>query len=300
MYRDRVGTIDRTHSPNIVTVEDPYQNILKVPEDVLEALAEAMEARYVEASKTGLLRKILGDATQGLCSGSSGGIVVADVGCGTGSVTAAIGNVPGVGEVIGIDPSPFFLEKARRRFSPEETQVRFCEGWCTDLPLADESVDLVMLVNLLSHLPLKQHVLALQEARRVLKEGGRILLQDNDICSWTMTLGPTDPLTAPVQTLLAALATSHHTCRLFPTMLDSAGFAADKLTIHNVVDDDEDTYAFKYVLLRSIKMFHHTGQCSKELADALVGEAKRRAADKKFQALLSFGVCMGYKYARSP
>lgn len=288
--------MESVSSPRLLPVEDPYQNIQDVPEDVLESLAVALEARAQEAAVTGLQRKVLGAALQGLCGGSSGGAVVVDVGCGTGAVTRAIAGLPGVSKVIGIDPSPFFLAKARAACSSDSC-VEYCEGVSTDLPLPDGSADLVVFIHVFTHLPLDLHMSSLAEARRVIKEGGRILLKDSDLCSWSLTLGPTDPLTPPVETLLGAWSSTRYLCRMFPSMLESAGFAADKLTVHNVLNDTEDTYGFKYVLLRSIKMFYTTGNCSRELADALVAEAKRRVRDKKFQCLLSYGACIGYKYA---
>jgi SAM-dependent methyltransferase len=39
------------------------------------------------------------------------------VGCGTGIITAKIAELPGVAEAAGADPSPYFVERARRRAS---------------------------------------------------------------------------------------------------------------------------------------------------------------------------------------
>jgi len=39
--------------------------------------------------------------------------IVLDVGCGTGAVTRVLAEMRGVSEVVGVDPSPIFVEKAR-------------------------------------------------------------------------------------------------------------------------------------------------------------------------------------------
>jgi ubiquinone/menaquinone biosynthesis C-methylase UbiE len=38
---------------------------------------------------------------------------VLEVGCGTGVVTAKIAGMPGVGEAVGVDPVPYFVDRGR-------------------------------------------------------------------------------------------------------------------------------------------------------------------------------------------
>eukprot|EP00928_Gymnodinium_smaydae_P017345 TRINITY_DN1662_c0_g1_i11.p1 TRINITY_DN1662_c0_g1~~TRINITY_DN1662_c0_g1_i11.p1 ORF type:complete len:309 (-),score=46.25 TRINITY_DN1662_c0_g1_i11:13-939(-) len=276
--------------------EDPYRNISEVPQDVLEYLAVALERRHQEATISGMRKKVVNAALQGLCGGSSGGVIVADIGCGTGSVSRAIAVEPGVAKVIGFDPCPYFLERARAMSKAE--MVDYIEASCTEIPLPDNSVDLVVMIHVLSHVPRVDHKAALLEARRILKDGGRIMLKDNDLAGWSLTYGPTDPLSAPVETLLNAWGVDgRHLCRDFPSMLLSAGFVPDKLRIYHVLDDEEDTYGFEMVLMRSIRMHLAVGKCTKGLAIAMEQEARRRVETKTFQCLLTYGVCIGYKLA---
>lgn len=288
--------LPRWQSMSMLSINDPYRNILEVPEDVLESLAGEMERRSSVAEIAGMQRKVLTQALQGLCGGSSGGAVVVDVGCGTGVVSRAIAAMSGVHKVIGVDPSPHFIKRARAR-AKEGGLAEFVEGTCTALPLPDGSADLLVLLDVLTHVPRTDHRSVMNEARRVLKDGGRILLKDRDLAGWSLTFGPTDSLSAPVETYLSAWSENRYLCRLFPSMLQQASFLPDKLEIYHVLDDAEDSYGFTQILLRSIKMHHTAGKCSAELRDAMVVEAGARLADKTFQCVLTYGACVGYKLA---
>lgn len=273
---------------------DPYRNIGEVSEDVLESLAKALEARAREASEVGIRDKVLGAA--GVRMGYSGNAVIVDVGCGTGIISRALCAMPGVSQVIGVDPSPFFLDKARASLSSEEaSRIEFYQGSSISLPLSDKSADLVVFNHVLTHLDPADYLPSIIEAYRVLKSGGHIMLKDNDLASWSLTFGPTDPLSAPVETFLSAWGAGRYLCRQFPSLLASAGFVAEKLEVYPIVDDEEDTYGFEYVLLRAIKMHHAMGNCSEEIAAAFTHEAKRRVQERKFQCLLTYGLCFGYK-----
>jgi len=280
----------------VPTLDDPYRHINQVPKDVLESLAEAMEAHADEAENKGIKKKVIRAALEGLNSDSGPGAVVVDVGCGTGPVTRAIAAMPGVAKVIGIDPCAFFLDRARQMDT--EGAVEYREGCCTRLDIPDGSVDLVVMLHVLSHVRAKDHLVALGEARRVLKDGGRILLKDSDLSSWSLTKGPTDPLTAPVETLLGAWSEGRYLCREFPSLLDQAGFVPEKLKIFHVLDDDEESFGFKYVMKRAIALHQRAGRCTPELSEALLEEAKRRVEAKQFQCLLTYGACVGYKPTR--
>mmetsp|Transcript_46682 Transcript_46682/g.111019 ORF Transcript_46682/g.111019 Transcript_46682/m.111019 type:complete len:302 (+) Transcript_46682:85-990(+) len=279
-------------------VDDPFRHIQRVPEPVLEALAEALDNAHSESERTGRRRKFLTPALDGLLGGSDGGAVIVDVGCGTGATVRHIAKLQGVQQVIGVDPSPYFLGLARKSAEEEGLEnVEFVDGVCTDLPLPDRSVDLVICMQLLNHVPAKYHPKTLAEVRRVLKEGGKTLLQDADYASWCLTQGPTDPLFAPVEVLISAWSEGRYLCRQFPKMLEDAGFVPQKLLIQTTVDDCEDSYGFKWILMRAIRLYRAAGCCSEDMAVALETEAKRRVATKQFQCVLTYGACVGYKPA---
>jgi ArsR family transcriptional regulator len=99
--------------------------------------------------------------------------VVGDLGAGTGAVTAAL--APFVARVIAVDNSAAMLQSARRRL-PSADNVEFRRGDLEALPLDDASLDAATLMLVLPYIA--QPARVLQEAARVLKPGGRLLVVD--------------------------------------------------------------------------------------------------------------------------
>jgi ArsR family transcriptional regulator len=95
------------------------------------------------------------------------------VGCGTGQVAAAL--APFVTRVIAVDRSGEMLQAARRRLrGAGNVDVR--RGDLEALPITDGELDAATLVLVLHHLP--DPAAALNEAGRVLRPGGRLLIAD--------------------------------------------------------------------------------------------------------------------------
>jgi SAM-dependent methyltransferase len=97
-------------------------------------------------------------------------LVVADVGCAFGYGTAALRGGARTRTVIGIERDPAHLREASRRFP----WLRVLVGDATAIPLEDASVDAVVMLDVLEHLDDPRA--ALEEARRVLRAGGAIVL----------------------------------------------------------------------------------------------------------------------------
>src|SRR5579863_9215245 len=79
--------------------------------------------------------------------------------------------------VIGLDPSPKLLSKARRAGHPVSSLVEFVEGSAEAIPLEDGSVDTVVTTWTLCSIP--DASCSLREMRRVLKPGGRLLFVEH-------------------------------------------------------------------------------------------------------------------------
>jgi ubiquinone/menaquinone biosynthesis C-methylase UbiE len=97
--------------------------------------------------------------------------VALDAACGTGRHAAHLASLGH--EVIGVDASPEMLAVARAKIPEGE----FHEGELTDLPLADDSVDLVVCAIALAHVP--ELAPAFAELARVLRPGGHLVLSDS-------------------------------------------------------------------------------------------------------------------------
>lgn len=98
---------------------------------------------------------------------------VADLGCGTGAMTAIL--APHVKQVIGVDASEEMLDAAKARLA-SATNIDFRKGSLEALPIFPDSADAATLMLVLHHLPSPAQ--ALSEAGRILKPGGRVLIVD--------------------------------------------------------------------------------------------------------------------------
>ena len=108
-------------------------------------------------------------------SACSAAVAVADVGCGEGYLT--IETARWASHVVAIDRSPEVLARARALAARRGvTNVSWEVGEIERLPLADASVDVVLLSQALHHAETPARALA--EAHRVVTAGGRVLILD--------------------------------------------------------------------------------------------------------------------------
>lgn len=100
-------------------------------------------------------------------------MIVADLGCGTGTIAAAL--APHVRQVIGIDNSPAMLDAARQR-TADLANVELREGDIAAPPIAPGSCDAAMLILVLTYVD--DVPATLGAARRLLRRGGRLVIVD--------------------------------------------------------------------------------------------------------------------------
>ncbi len=99
--------------------------------------------------------------------------MVADLGCGTGALAAAL--APYARRVVGVDQSAAMLRAARRRTAGLEN-VELRRGSLEAVPLDDASCDAALLVLVLTYVA--EPLAALREAARILRPGGRAVVVD--------------------------------------------------------------------------------------------------------------------------
>jgi ubiquinone/menaquinone biosynthesis C-methylase UbiE len=99
-----------------------------------------------------------------------------DLGCGTGWAVRYVARLlAGKGIFVGVDLSIGMIEKARANAAGMQ-HVTFHQANADDLPFEDNLFDTVICSNSFHHY--SKPILALQEARRVLKPGGQIHILD--------------------------------------------------------------------------------------------------------------------------
>lgn len=137
-------------------LHESYDEFPRIEEEFHEALEASLDPRGPE---------VLYDVVAGF--GLPRGSKAVDVGCGEGRHTVALAERFGF-DVLGVDPIPRHVEVA------SAAGARCVLGRAEDLPLPDESVDLVWCRDVLSEVADLDAAFA--ELRRVLRPGGRALV----------------------------------------------------------------------------------------------------------------------------
>ena len=123
--------------------------------------------------------------------GLQGAIRVADIGCGTGEITARLAQVYPRAELVGVDILEPSVEYARRQYAGLGSRVRFETGDAFELKLPAASFDLVVCRHLTQAVPEPEKVLA--ELYRIARPGGWLHVLSEDYGMLHMTPGPLDP-----------------------------------------------------------------------------------------------------------
>ncbi len=98
---------------------------------------------------------------------------VLDLGCGTGTLIQNLLQIVPELEVVGLDPVAEMLDLARQKL-PASVELKL--GSATNLPFASHSFDVLVSTSAFHYM--REPEQAIQEMRRVLKPGGRLMITD--------------------------------------------------------------------------------------------------------------------------
>jgi SAM-dependent methyltransferase len=144
-----------------------------------------------------------------------------DVGCGTGTFAVAAKCRHRHLDVVGVDPDPVVLTRAREKARREGVDVTFLEGSATHLPAPDDAFDRVTSSLVFHHLTSDQKRRAAGEVARVLSAGGEFHMAD-----WVQPANVlTRALFLSVQLLDGFETTRDHAQGLLIERLTSGGLA---------------------------------------------------------------------------
>jgi ubiquinone/menaquinone biosynthesis C-methylase UbiE len=264
---------------------DVFANITEAPPQALEMIAGVLELRASIPQQQDMLRTYLRDID------FPPNARVLEVGCGTGPVARALAAWPRVGQVVGVDPSPYLIEKAGALGSGTPN-LTFELGDGKALRFEAASFDVVVLHTVLTHVPGPERILA--EAHRVLRPGGWLGVCDGDFSTATLSTGDLDPLQVCVQAFVEGFVHDRWMVRRMSGLAASAGFEVSPLRSYGLVETAKPGLTLTWVD-RGADLLAGRGQIGKELAAALKAEAKRRAESGTFFGYMAYASLVGRK-----
>jgi ubiquinone/menaquinone biosynthesis C-methylase UbiE len=103
---------------------------------------------------------------------------ILDIGCGTGTFAVMAKQLYPAVDIIGLDPDPKALARARQKAKKGRVSIRFDRGFADTLEYPSDTFDSVFSSFMFHHLESSNRERTLREVARVLKVGGRFLLLD--------------------------------------------------------------------------------------------------------------------------
>jgi ubiquinone/menaquinone biosynthesis C-methylase UbiE len=267
-------------------VPDVYATIAEADPAVVEGLVDILELRASDPQQQEMREAYFSDIE------FPPEARVLEVGCGPGPVARALASRAGVGRVVGVDPSPIFLEKGRE-LARELPNLTFVEGDARALPLEDESFDVVVFHTTLCHIPGPE--LALAEASRVLADDGLLAVFDGDYATVTCACGDFDPLQTCADACVDYLVHDRWLVRRLPKLVRGAGLELGRFRSHSYAEAPSTGGYMLAIVDRGADALLGSGRITVVAADALKAEARRRSDAGEFFGHIAYASLVAQK-----
>jgi ubiquinone/menaquinone biosynthesis C-methylase UbiE len=264
---------------------DVYATIGQAERAVQERLADVIEQRAADPRYQAMVRAYLSELrlapdTRAL-----------EIGCGTGAVARTLARWPNVGSVLGVDPSPVFIERARSLAAGIDN-VSFDLADGRSLSLAAHAFDAVVIHTTMSHVPQPERLI--EQALRVLRPGGWLAVFDGDYATATVAREEFDPLQACVAAFRTNFVNDPWLVRRLPQLVRTGGFDLVSIQSHGYVEAPSGAYMLTWID-RGADVLVQDGCISAATADALKSEAKRRSESLTWFGHIAFASVIARK-----
>lgn len=269
------------------TMPDVYAKITEIAPETQERLVDVLEMRVTDQRQRAMWEAYLSEIEFPPAA------KVLEIGCGTGAVSRMVAQWPGVAHVLGVDPSPVFIAKARA-LAQGIPNLAFEEGDGRSLRLHQEAYDAVIVHQALSHVPQPEQLIA--EAFRVLRPTGWLAVFDGDYATATVATGEFDPLEACVNAFRMHFVHDPWIVRRLPQLLRARGFEVLPMRSHGYVETADAGYMLTWIM-RGADVMVQTGQIGTQTAEALKAEARQRSSTKAWFGHIAFASVLSRKPA---
>ncbi len=248
-----------------IHMADPFQNVEAGGAEFIETVVGALETRAAEPIMIEIVEQYLETLDF-----VDGGLHV-EVDAGTGAIARRIAARAGNGQVIASEPSAGLVEAARK-LAGGASNLKFETGDGAALRFEAGSVDNVVMHTVLSHVV--DPTVFLNEAARILKNGGRLVVCDADFEKTSLANAWADPLDACAKYFAEHFVTDKFLTGKLRGLAAAAGLTVEefRITSRTVTTG---AGAMTWVGMASMHMVNN-GLISQELADCLAAEYKRR------------------------